>query len=299
MDVHLRDLRCYVAVAEDLSFARASQRLQVTEPALTKQVRALEKSLQADLFETGARDLRLTEAGRTLLADSYTLLGAWEESAVRLAEAVDAQERLVRLGALTSVTRGLYPSALKIFHDTVEGGRVELRPVGWGDPTAGLIDSTTDVALLWLPVASAGVGFRKLLSEPRWVALAAGHPLADRTVIDFVELQDEYFVALPADAGVSRDFWLAARERAGRRVLITGEASTADEAFEMVSSGRGVVLLPAGNAELYAHPDIVCRPVHGLAPAVLAVAWRRVDKRPSVRAFVNATIEAAAAPPQI
>jgi|GEM_PF-1786548 DNA-binding transcriptional LysR family regulator len=299
MDVHLRDLRYFVVVAEDLSFARAAQRLQLTEPALTKQVRALEKSLNADLFEDAGADFRLTEAGRTLLTDAYTLLATWEDSAVRLAEAMDAQERLVRLGALTSVTRGLYPEALKIFHDTVEGGRVELRPVGWGDPTAGLTDSTTDVALLWMPVAPAGIGFRKLLSEPRWVALAANHPLADRTVIDFSELQDEPFIAMPADAGVSRDFWLAERERAGRRIVIAGEARTADEAFETVGSGRGVVLLAASNAELYAHPEIVCRPVHGIAPAVLAVAWRRVDKRPAVRAFVNASIEAAAAPPQI
>jgi DNA-binding transcriptional LysR family regulator len=131
------------------------------------------------------------------------------------------------------------------------------------------------------------------LVEPRWVALPSGHRLAEREQVDFGELLDEPLVALPAEAGPMRDFWLATAERGGRPARVAVEVTTADETFEAVASGLGVHLLAAGNAASYARPGIICRSVGGLSPCSLVVAWRRGDQRDEVRVFVQASLEAA------
>jgi DNA-binding transcriptional LysR family regulator len=292
MDVHLRDLRYFVAVAEEASFTHAAERLHVSQPGLSKQLRQLERSLGATLLLRDRRGVSLTAAGAALLPEARRLLGAWDAVA-GVVETAGAQERSeLRVGLQTGLGRGLYPAVARRFAALQPGWRVALRLRGWSDPSAGLRDHTTDAAFLWLPVPD-GLEARVLLVEPRWVALSAGHRLAARAEIDFAELLDEPFVALPAPAGPLRDFWLAAAERGGRPARVAVEAATPDETFEAVAAGAGIHLLAAGNVPLYTHPDVVCRPVSGLSPCGLAIAWRRGDRRRPVRAFVRACAEVA------
>jgi DNA-binding transcriptional LysR family regulator len=121
------------------------------------------------------------------------------------------------------------------------------------------------------------------------VALGRGHCLAVQPEIDFADLADEPFVALPRSAGRLREFWLAMDARTdGVPPRIAAEAATPEEKFELIAAGVAVGLLSEGNVALYARPDIVCRPVGDLAPSLLAVGWRRDDRRPAVHAFVQA-----------
>jgi DNA-binding transcriptional LysR family regulator len=292
MDVHLRDLRYFVAVAEELSFTRAAERLYVSQPALSKQVRQLERALRATLLRRDSRGVTLTPAGALLLPQARRLLETWDEAARTAAEAEAQDRRVLRIGLQTSIGRDLYPAVSRRFAELQPGWRLSLRACDWTDPSAGLLDQTSDVALAWLPVL-ADLDYRVLLVEPRWVALPGGHRLAGREQVDFGELLDEPFVALPPEAGPMRDFWLATVERGGHPAHIAAEAATPDETFEAVASGLGVHLLAAGNVAIYARPGIACRPVGGLSPCSLAVAWRRGDQRDQVRAFVQASLEAA------
>jgi DNA-binding transcriptional LysR family regulator len=103
--------------------------------------------------------------------------------------------------------------------------------------------------------------------------------------------------ALPFAAGPQRDFWLAIDARAGRPPQVAAEVSAADEKLEIVSSGAAITLLAEGNADIYSREGIVCVPVSGLEPAQLAIAWRRGDRRPAVRDFVQACHDAAGSQP--
>ena len=136
--------------------------------------------------------------------------------------------------------------------------------------------------------------FEVLATEPRFVAISTRHPLAGRQTVDFSEIIDEPYAALPTSAGPLRDFWLAADQRAGKPARVAAEVASADEAFEIVSSGAAVTLLAEGNAIVYSRPGIACIPVTGLEPARLAVAWRHTDRRASVRDFIRACRDAAA-----
>jgi DNA-binding transcriptional LysR family regulator len=296
MDAHLRDLRYFVAVAEELNFTRAAERLHISQPALSKQIQGLETALRARLFARD-RHVSLTAAGTALLSVARPLLDHWDEGTAAVADAAAAEARTLRVGTLTSIGRDLYPSAVDHFAKREPGWRIELRSFSWADPTAGLRRHATDAAFLWLPLDGDDIAVRVLIAEPRYVALSASHPLAGRREVTFADIADERFAALPRTAGPLREFWLATDQRAGRPAVVAAEVASADEKFEIVSTGTAVALVAEGNAVVYNRPGIVCVPVSDLGPAQLAVGWRRNDPRHAVRSFVDACTDAADALP--
>jgi DNA-binding transcriptional LysR family regulator len=284
MDAHLRELRYFVATAEESTVTAAAARLFVSQPALSKQLRALERRLGFDLFERLRRGLALTRQGSALLPVARELLAAWDRGYAE-ARALTHPRTLV-VGMQTAVGRDLQRPAVERFRSRLPDWTVSLRLVGWDDPSAGLADGTSDVAFVWLPVPLDDIATRVLVREPRWVALPAEHRLATHAQIAFAELTDEPFVALPVAAGPLRDFWLGVDARP-TPPLIAAEATAADEVLELVSAGVGIALIAEGNAHLYKRPGLTFRPVPDLAPAELAIAWRRNDPRDIIHAFVN------------
>lgn len=288
MDAHLRDLRYFVVVAEELSFTRAAERLFVSQPSLSKQIRMLENGLRVRLFHRGGRAVTLTRAGAALLPAARELLGIWDEAQRAVGDAA-ADSPVLRVGMSTSVGRGLLQQAEKALRERRPRLRLEFKQVNWHDATAGLADGDVDVALVWLPVPrQAGYRIRVLASEPRWVAFRDDHWLAARAEVSFAELDDEPFLALPESAGPLRDYWLAAGERRSKSARIGGVVANAEETFSAIEGGHGIALLSSGNAAIYRRPGISAIPVTGLPPAHLAVAWRADDQRATVRDFVEA-----------
>lgn len=212
---------------------------------------------------------------------------------LRAAAGQEAGELVV--GLHTAVGRGIYPRAAARMAERHPEVRVALRSVRWDDPTAGLADGSSDLAVVWLPLpADAGLEVRVLVTEPRVVALPAGHRLAAERSLRMDDLLDEGFVALPADAGPLRDFWLATADRGGREPIVAAVAAGPDETFEMIGAGAGIALVSAGNAELYRRAGVVVRPLEGAAGCELAVAWRRDERRAAALDLVASLVAAAA-----
>ena len=290
MDVHGRDLRYFVAVAEELHFTRAADRLFVSQPALSKQIGMLERQLGARLFERGRDGVRLTPVGTALLPHARLVLAEWDRAWEAAGQAKASQRATLAVGMSTSPGRGgLLPAIRSRFTAARPQATVNLRQVSWGDPTAGLADGSSDVAFVWLPVPEPG-RFRWIVvaDEPRLVAMAGTHPLASREVIPFADLLDEPFLALPRSAGPLRDYWLALDARDGKPPRIGDEIAGAEETYEALVDGRGVCLLASGNAPLIVREGVVARPVRGISPSQLALAWRATDRRPLVLDYVRA-----------
>ena len=289
MDVHVRDLRYFVAVAEELSFTRAAEGLFISQPALSKQVRQLERMLGFRLFRRDHRSVELTAAGKVLLPLARGIVDDWERARRTAAEAAASEAGVLRVGMSTSVGRGLLPRVTERFAERHPDWKLDIRQVPWSDPTAGLADGSSDVAFLWLPLPDPDpFEWAVIATERRWVALRESHPLAGRDEIDFSDLLDEPFLALPSSAGPLRDFWLGLDHREGRPPRIAAEVRTADETFEAIANGVGIALLSAGNAAIYGRPGIVARPVKGLTPSDLALVWLAGDDRAAVRGFAEA-----------
>ncbi|MER7517190.1 LysR substrate-binding domain-containing protein [Streptomyces sp. NPDC126499] len=297
IDVHGRDLRYFLAVAEELHFTRAAERLYVSQPGLSKQIRALERQLGAPLFDRDRHGVRLTPVGTALVPHARAVLAAWAEAegAVRAARA--AEDATLVIGMSTSPGRGgLLPAIRSRFTERHPGVRLRLRQFGWEDPTAGLAGGDSDLAFVWLPLVGPDrYRWVVVATEPRLIALPEAHPLAGRDRIAFAELLDEPFLALPATAPELRDHWLALDARDGRPARIGAEIASADETYEALVDGLGICLVATGNAPLLTRGGVVTRPVDGVTPSRLALAWRADDPRPEVRDYARAAARVARA----
>ncbi|MFD7452595.1 LysR family transcriptional regulator [Kitasatospora sp. NPDC059827] len=294
MDVDTRLLRTFAAVAEDGSLTRAAERLYVSQPALTKQVRQLEKLLGVPLFVRSRGGMALTVAGRSLAARVPGLLADWDATLREARGAASRAGRVLRVGFLASAANEATPGIVAGFTDRNPGWRVEMRHTAWSDPTAGLAAGEADVALLRLPFpGQEGWRVAELFTEPRWVALPSAHRLAALEVVPFRELWDEPFVAAPAETGRWRDYWVAADEREGHPVRFGAVVEHPDDWLSAIANGYGVALAPASTARFYARPGIAYRPVSGVSPSRIAVAWAAADDgNPVVRDFVRCCLAA-------
>lgn len=270
MDVHLRDLRYAVAVAQELSVTAAAARLFVAQPTVSRQLRALERELGFDLFVRHRGGVSPTPSGEALIAAARVILADWETAVQRAAAA--AGPGVLRVGLQTAVGRGIIGDLTGVLDPA--RWQIAVRVVPWDDPTAGLAGKTSDIAIVWHPAPDGVVVVRTLRSEPRCVIAPAGNPLAARTSVTFADIADQPVIALPARAGRVRDYWIAADRRTAP-ATIAAETVTADETFEAVSAGLGIAIIAEGNAELYRRADVAVIPVTDLAPARLLLCTAR------------------------
>ncbi|MGW5679464.1 LysR family transcriptional regulator [Streptomyces sp. NPDC003860] len=291
MDVDTRLLRSFVAVAEEGTLTRAAERLFVSQPALTKQVKQLEALLGVRLFTRSRTGMALTEAGRALAARVPDLLADWDRALRETKGTASLAGRVLRVGFLASAANEATPQIIAEFTRRRPGWRVDMRQATWSHPSAGLAEGDVDVALLRLPFPGQdALRTAVLFTEPRWVALPEGHPLAEQDVIRFRDLWDEPFVAAPEETDWWRDLWLAADEREGRPVRIGAVTDQPDDWLSAIANGYGVALAPASAARFYARPGVVYRPVSGVSPSQVGVAWAR-DSGPVVQDFVRCCLD--------
>ncbi|MEU2263210.1 LysR family transcriptional regulator [Streptomyces sp. NPDC019645] len=289
MDVDTRLLRSFVAVSEEGSLTRASERLFVSQPALTKQIRQLEVLLGVGLFTRSRAGMALTEPGRVLARRVPSLLADWDEVLRETKGAASRAERVLRVGFLAGAANEATPGIVQEFARRRPGWRVEMRQAAWSNPSAGLADGDVDVALLRLPFPGQGtLRVEQLFEEPRWVALPSAHPLAGYEELSFRDLWDEPFVAAPPETGPWRDYWLATDERDGRPVRVGAVTDQPDDWLSAIANGYGIALAPESAARFYARPGITYRPVSGVSPSRVGVAWSPVDDANAVvRDFVD------------
>jgi DNA-binding transcriptional LysR family regulator len=293
MDVDTRLLRYFAAVAEEGNLTRAAERLFVSQPALTKQIKQLENLLSVRLFTRSRAGMALTEPGRVLAEQVPALLAGWDRMLRDTKNAASRAERVLRIGYLASAANEATQHIVAEFARLRPDWRAEMRQATWSNPTAGLAAGDVDVALVRLPFPGQDdLRVEALFAEPRWVALPTSHPLATREQISFPDLWDEPFVAAPAETGRWRDFWLATDERDGHPVRIGAVVEQPDDWLSAIANGYGVALAPESATRFYARPGITYRPVNGISPSQIGVAWTHADDaNPVIQEFVRCCLK--------
>jgi DNA-binding transcriptional LysR family regulator len=291
MDVHLRQLRAFLTVAEEHHFTGAARRLHLTQPALTKQIQSLERELHGTLFTRGRTGVWLTELGEELLPHARAVVGDWDAAADDVARATRSQARQVVVGLTISVGRGLLAGAGVALQRRHPEWSVRVQQLTFTDVFGGVDDGRCDVALLWLPLPpDANIRHAVVRREPRCLAIPTSHPLAQEHEIHINMVLDEPFLALPEANPAKRSFWLGEDARGGRPVRVGAVVNGAQEVLEALCAGTGMAFVAAGNAELHASSDFTVRPVAGIAPAELAVVWRADESRPPVLDLVQSCL---------
>jgi DNA-binding transcriptional LysR family regulator len=280
VDVDLRKLRYFVAVAEELHFGRAAERLFIAQPALSRQVRALEEDLGVQLLRRDRRGTVLTPAGAQLLEDAVPLLAA-SAAMVRRVTAAATEKPVFTIGFMPGITVTPAVRALRERHDAVS---VRLVRTSWSDQVEVLRDGRADVSIVRLPVDQSGLSVQPLFAEPRLAVLSAGHPLAGKPAVSVVDLADDHLLQDPEAVPEWRD---VARElRTGERDDVPPLHSV-EEKLELIASGAGICILPLSTAAFYTRPDVVAVPVDDIGPSRVCLAWIAARHSRLIRDFAE------------
>jgi len=286
--MELRHLRYFVAVAETLSFGRAARALNLSQPPLSRQIRALEDELGTALFARTRRSVRLTSAGAALLPEARRLLreaDGLKAGALRLAA---GEVGTLALGFIAVAAYNLLPDLAPEFRRRHPGVKLVLQEATSDVLLAGLRQGDADVALVLPPVDAPGLEYAPLVHDTLIAALPAASPHArGKGPIRLAALAGEPFILFPRRVGSSLyDAIVGACRRAGFTPRIEQEAIQMQTIVSLVAARMGVALVPASLEHLRRTGVVYRTLAHPRARVEIGIAWRAGDDAPAVRAFV-------------
>lgn len=240
----IRQLRYFISVAEEGNFSRAAERLHISQPPLSQQIKALEDSLRVTLFVRGRHGARLTRAGEALLVRARSIVSDCDSVEKFVRRVADGLEGYLRIGIINSVMYGPLPRTMHAFqqrHPDVEWTLHELLPDQQAD---ALVRGQIDVGFACNASSRDELKSILVYPQPLVVALGAQHPLAaQRSSLSLSALADESFVLLNTQSPVMRDV-LAACMRDGFQPRVLHESIDPETVLSLVGAGVGVSVLP-------------------------------------------------------
>jgi DNA-binding transcriptional LysR family regulator len=292
MNIELRHLRYFVAVAEDASFTAAARRVHIAQQVLSTQIRQLEDAVGTQLLRRTSRGVVVTPAGEAFLSYARKTLADLENGVAAALNAARAVAGRLTVGMTVAAVGEMRTRLLAAFSGAYPAVELDLATYDLAHPAAGLPDRSSDVALVRPPVDAPGIALEEVEVEPRVFVLPSGHPLASHEVLELADVAGLPWVATAlAVDGCSpsrwRDDWLVNPRPGGDVPIIGAVARTIDEWREHVVAGRGISLCPASSEVYHARPGLAFVPCKGVPVTSLAVAWRADDSRPVVTGFVE------------
>ena len=267
-DMELRHLRYFVAVAEELHFRRAAERLHIAQPAVSEQIRNLERELGVQLFERTQRSVSLTAPGSVLLQEARRVLRVADDAARMTRQAQEGVMARLRVARPPDVLPVAVPRALRRFAAGYPDVDVTVELYDPRDAIEAVRRDLLDVAIVCLPAPTSGLRVTPIGEEGVVVALPDGHPGARQTVFPIAQLDGAAPIMLPRDANPPMyDGILAAAREAGITIrAVETPAPTVEQALIAAASGRTPALLAASVASRHAFPGLRFLPLEEPAP---------------------------------
>lgn len=273
--MELHHLRYFLAVARHGNFTRAAEECLVAQPSLSQQIRRLEESLGAPLFDRSQSPVRLTDAGEALLPHAEAILQQVAAARSAVEDRLGLRSGRLVIGTLPQAGSRLLPAAVAAFRQRYPEIAVSLREESLERLTQLALASETDLTLTTLPVGSAELSVQPVLAEEILLALPPGHPLAGAEAIPLAAVAAEPFLLVKPGYGF-RDLCLAACREAGFEPTVAFESTQIDTLQAMVAAGLGVTLVPRMAAERARRPTPAFLRLEGQPlRRTLAFAWRR------------------------
>jgi DNA-binding transcriptional LysR family regulator len=284
----LRRLRYFVAVAEELHFGRAAERLYIAQPVLSRQIRKLEHELGADLLVRTSRNVSLTPAGTRLLDEARSLLMVAEVSRRRIRDIIRDQAELT-VGFFIGDEFTSARDAFAAGHPDVQ---LELLRIYWDNQTDVLHNGEADVAFVHLPVDDQGLELAPVRSEPRLAVLPANHPAAGENEISIAALADDPVIIQRGATPGWQAFHNVDPRPDGRHPRTGPEVGNLEEKLQHVAAGEAISFVPASVGAAYNHPGIAYVRVTDIPPIRICLAWKADAHSPLVEAFVDCVKQA-------
>jgi DNA-binding transcriptional LysR family regulator len=285
MDVDARLWRSFTTVAEELHYGRAAERLHITQPALSRQIRDLERELGATLFDRTSRRVVLSRAGQAVLGQARRALTE-SDRAVRLARlAAHGEAGELAIAVLPAAALAPLPAIIRAYRDAYPAIGVTISECFDDEQLAALAAGRIDAGFLRAAAAPPGIRLETLLTEPLLAGLPAGHRLARHDRIALSELAAEPFVFFPRHRSVlAYDEFIASCRAAGFSPAIVQEASGIS-ALGLVAAGLGVTVVAASYQAL-SLDGVRFVPVTG-HQLTLQVAWAAGNTNTALPGFLQ------------
>jgi DNA-binding transcriptional LysR family regulator len=287
LSMELRHMRYFVAIAEELHFGRAAERMHIVQPALSQQIGRLEEELGVQLLRRTKRKVELTEAGRAFLEgarDTLARADSAEKDAKRAAQGLTGKLVVAFIGL---ACYNVLPEILGAYRERYPDVELVLHELTSAEQGKRLREGTIQVGFVRPPVDDEALCTETVVREPVVAILPENHPLADREMVPLEALAREPFIMVPRGREPNLyDLYVSMCRRAGFSPHVVQETNRIHTLVALVATGMGVAFASAAVTK-FSRPGAVYRKLEGtMAEAEIALAWRREDTSPMLGNFL-------------
>lgn len=287
--MELRHLHYFIAVAEELHFSRAADRLHMAQPPLSQQIRQLEDELGFQLFHRTKRRVELTEAGAAFLAEARQVLQALDHAVEQGRQASRGEVGQLAIGFVSSTAYNILPPILQAFRRQVPAVTLELQELTTREQVQAVVAGKLDIGFVRPPIADPALEATVIFREPLIVALPECHPCRDAHQVSVKSLAQEPFILFPRVVAPGlHDQILGVCLQAGFNPQVTQEAIQMQTIVSLVAAEMGVAIVPLSLQNLQ-RQGVVYKPLQETTPMVEVVIICRQDPNASVRRFLEIT----------
>jgi len=286
--LELGQLTCFVAAAEELHFGRAAQRLNMTQPTLSRQIQALERALRVQLFDRANRSVKLTSAGGVFLPEAKRIVMLTESAAKWTRRAWHGESGVIRLGFTATAAFVDLPLILERAEAALPDVKIILKESTSTVQRDALLADTLDAALLRPPIDRTNFEVMPVRRERFAVALHRDDPRTKKPKLALSDFDQQNFIMYSADgAGYSHNMLTEMFERAGVSPVLVHHLDQNHSILSLVSAGLGAALVPA-SLSLLAFPTVVFREIEMDPPEPLEMfmLWRSHNSNPALPSFI-------------
>jgi DNA-binding transcriptional LysR family regulator len=284
----LRLLRCFIALAEELHFNRAAQRLNMTQPAVSQSLRRLETEVKVRLLQRSRRHAELTPAGEMFLGEARRLLKQFDVAVERAQRIGRGETGQLCVGATQSALFIVIPEILRRFRQRLPGIGVIVREMSGAAQERALLDGDIQIGMLHPPLDDTSLRCNTIARIRFDVAMSVRNPLARKKSLTLKDLAHERFIMFPRQlAPTLHDQIISLCQRSGFSPQIVLEATPAQTIIGYVAAELGIGFI-ASKYQQAPRADVVYRRLSGVAPdLLLGAAYTADDVSPSMRTFVD------------
>ncbi len=291
--MELRHLRYFVAVAEQLNFTRAAQRLRTAQPSLSQQIRDLENEIGVELLARNRRNVALTDAGRIFLDEARLVLAQAERAVSSARSLSNGAERSVTIGFVPAAEVKIFPPVFASVHMQHPELQIVLRSLTTGEQKEALLDKRIDIGFMRLPIEDKSLDSAVVLREKLVALLPADHPLAAASELHLADLAAVPFLKIsPKHAGNLADEIDHYMRRVG---FEPKQAQTVENVLTLMTTiglGLGFSLLPDYAEQLVFRNMATRRLLDPPVEVELAMVWRKGDDSPAVEVIRDFVLQA-------
>lgn len=258
--MELKQLEYFVTLSQELHFTRAAEKLGITQPSLSQQIRLLEHEAGMPLFDRVGKKTMLTEAGKVLLHHSYNVFHELSQARAAISELQGLKRGSLKIGALLTVVNYLLPLTVIGFHNSYPNVELSVQGLRTGDIYNGLLQNELDLGIVFLPMEHEDLEAIPLYKEHLALAVSIDHPLAKASFVTLDILKDTPSVLLPSTYFLRQVINEHCRSLAFTPQPIL-EMTTMESIITMIGKGVGVTILPKGYLDYIDNPQIRTIPI--------------------------------------